>query len=145
MQGFRDRFYRLSRTYARIARGGLTVYDLKDLARRLARRVGLDVDIAFCRWPWPGTLQRLGDTLVITVDDRQNRGMQAYSLAHELGHVGLGHYRLDDFWTDGHGPRSKAEDHEADLFAGLVLNKHHTPLELLGREQLDWLWDFAGH
>ena len=141
MQGFRDRFNRLCRQYPRIARGGLTVSDLRDLARRLARRAGLEVHIAFCAWPWPGTVQRLGDTLVVTVDDRQNPGLRKFSLAHEVAHLGLGHYRLDDFWTDAHGVLSREEDREADLFAAVVLNPHASPVELLGREQLDWVRD----
>lgn len=139
MQGFRDHVLSLTRAYPRLARGGLNILQLKDLAIRVARRKGFGVDIAFAPWPWPATIQRADNMLFITVDSRRHSADQAMAFAHEVGHIVLDHLHAEPFWTDVDGPLQREEDELADLFAAIVLDKHRTPLEYLGIEQLELL------
>lgn len=141
LSGFRRRFYRLARRYPRLARGGLTLDQMRELAERIGRQMGFEVDVAFRPWPWPATINRIGDTLSITVDDRQPPARQVGSLAHEVGHLALAHFAVDPFLADG-GPDCE-EEWEADLFALLVLDRTLSPLDHLGREQLDIFRDRA--
>lgn len=139
MQGFRDRVLSLTRAYPRLARGGLNIHQLKDLASRIAARQGLRADIAFVPWPWPATIQQAGSRVLITVDSDRHIADQAMALAHEVGHLVLGHLHTEPFWTDVDGPVQHEEDALADLFAAIVLDKGRTPLEYLGVEQLELL------
>lgn len=132
---FRGRLISLARRYPRLARGGLNRRQLKDLARHVAQRSGFYVRFTFEPWPWPATVHRMGRTLAVTVDSRRHPADQLMALAHEVGHIALGHYRLGDFWTEVDGPYSREEDGWADLFAAIVLDKRTTPLEYLGVEQ----------
>lgn len=139
LQGFRDRVLTLAHSYPRLARGGLNIRQLKELASRLAARKGFRLDVAFAPWPWPATIQRAGQVLFITVDSRRHPADQASALAHEVGHLVLGHLHAEPFWTDVDGPLQREEDELADLFAAIVLDKGRTPLEYLGIEQLELL------
>jgi hypothetical protein len=76
---------------------------------------------------------------VIAVDNRPAMPRQVSSLAHEVAHLALGHYRLQGFWADADGPRAVDEERWADYFAGIVLDKLLTPLDHLGGEQLEFL------
>lgn len=138
MKRFRERFFRLAAHYPRLRRGGLTVSDLEDLARRIGRRFNIEVFVQRSDWPWPASIQRIAGALLIHVDARRLPAQQVLSLAHEVGHLALGHYQLDDFWTDCDGPQSREEEHAADLFAAIVLDRHRTPIQYLGGpEQLE--------
>jgi hypothetical protein len=138
-QEFRSRLASLARRYPSLARGGLSRQQLKELASRLARRLGYHLEIVSAPWPWPATISRVGDNLVITVDHRRDALAQLMALAHEVGHVALGHMHAEPFWTDVDGPYSREEDEWADLFAAIVLDKCTSPVEYLGREQLELL------
>lgn len=134
---FLDRIRRLIRFYPRLARGGLDRHQLQDLARRVARRAGYALDVAYQPWPWPGTTQVIGQTIAITIDDRRHPYEQLRSLAHEVGHLCLGHLREDDFWTDIDGPRLRDEDDWAEAFAAIVIDRVVPPSVYLGREQFE--------
>lgn len=138
---FRRRYLRLARRYPRLARGGLNVREMRELAVRIARKMGMEVDIQCRPWPWPATISRVGRHLFITVDDRQNPGKQVSSLAHELGHLAMAHFALEPFFADGggYGGGCGDEEWEADVFALLVLDRIVSPLEHLGPEQLELL------
>ena len=91
-------------------------------------------------WPWPASVQPAGGAITIVVDSERPLAQRTISLAHEVGHIALGHYATDDFWTDSEGPQSAAEELEADLFAAIVLDRHRTPIQYLGGpEQIDLL------
>lgn len=135
---FRRRMYELVQLYPRLARGGLNSAQLRDLVRCVARRRGWDARVTYRPWPWPGTTQIIGDSIEIVVDSRRHPYEQLRSLAHEVGHVCLGHLRADDdWWTDLDGPTSRAEDDWAEAFAAIVIDRV-TPTEVfLGREQFE--------
>lgn len=137
MREFRRRLYELIRCYPRLARGGLNQRELLDLARRVARRSGLSVRVAFKPWPWPASVVRIARTLVIIVDEDRIPAEQVLALAHEVGHIALGHYHAERFWADTDGLACSVEEQEADLFASLVLSRHLGPLDYLGREQFE--------
>ena len=134
---FRRRMYELVQLYPRLARGGLNSAQLRDLVRCVARRRGWDARVTYRPWPWPGTTQLIGDSIEIVVDSRRNPAEQVMALAHEVGHVCLGHLHEDVFWTELDGPYSREQDEWADLFASIVLNRRIGPLDYLGREQLE--------
>lgn len=136
---FCSRLAALAHRYPSLARGGLNRLQLRDLAGRLARRLGYHLEIVSAPWPWPATISRVGDNLVITVDDRRGPADQLMALAHEVGHIALGHLRTAPFWTDVDGPHLLEEDAWADLFAAVVLSRHTSVVEYLGREQLELL------
>lgn len=139
LQEFRSRLLDLSKRFPRVARGGLGQRELVDLAKRVARHAGYSVDVAFRPWPWPAAVTRIGRTLLITVDDRRHPADQVMALAHEVGHIVLGHYHAEPFWTEVDGPYQRDEDRQADLFASIILDKRTSPLEYLRREQLELL------
>jgi hypothetical protein len=136
---FRSRLAYLIRHYPILARGGLSRRQLKDLAVRIARRMGYTVEFVHTTWPWPATISRVATRLVITVDSRRSALDQLMALAHEVGHVALGHYQLEGFWTEMDGPYSREEDAWADVFASIVLDKHTSPAQYLGAGQLKLL------
>lgn len=133
---FRGRLAYLIKHHPILARGGLSRRQLKELAARIARRMGYCVEFVFTSWPWPATVSRIATRLVITVDNRRSAVEQLMALAHEVGHVALGHYQLEGFWTETDGPYSREEDAWADVFAAIVLDKCTSPAEYLGTEQL---------
>lgn len=133
----RETFYDLIALYPPLARGALHERQLRELGRRIARRAGFRIEYVVCAHPWPATITRIAHTLVIIVDNRRNVPQRVGSLAHEIGHLAFGHYALEGFWTDADGPASREEDDEADLFSLLVLNKNMSPLDFLGREQIE--------
>lgn len=132
---FQRRFFAAAAIYPRLRRGGLTKQDLIDLARRYGRRLGLDVIIDFGPWPWRGSIRRLGNTIVINIDNRTDLAEQVGTLAHEVGHLVLGHYRLEPFWADSWTPANRSEELEADLFCGLVLDRCVSPIQHLGGDE----------
>jgi len=136
---FRSRLAALARRYPTLARGGLSSAQLVDLSRRLALRLGYRLEVVRTAWPWPATISRIADTLVITIDDRRDPGDQLMALAHEVGHIALGHMRTSPFWTEVDGPYALEEDAWADLFAAVVLSRHTSVVEFLGKEQLELL------
>lgn len=76
--------------------------------------------VDFAPWPWPVTVRRVADTLLITVDSRRHPADQVISLAHEVGHIALRHYHAEPFRADVDGPVQREEDEWANLFAALV-------------------------
>lgn len=136
---FRQRFLALARRYPRLKRGRLGKPELLDLARRYARSHGYDLIVRHCPWPWYGTIRRMDQTIVITIDSRQNARWQLGTLAHEVGHLVLGHYLLEPFWADATSPANREEESEADAFAALVTQTFASPLHHLGPDQLELL------
>lgn len=140
MKEFAERFFLLALRYPRLRRGGLSRKDLEDLARRVGRRMGKEVKVRYRPWPWPASVQPAGGSISIIVDSHRPPAQRVLSLAHEVGHLALGHYAFDDFWTDSEGPQSLIEEMEADLFAAIVLDRHRTPIQYLGGpEQMELL------
>lgn len=134
---FRRRMYGLILLYPRLARGGLDRDQLRDLVCRVARRRGYYARVTYRPWPWPATTQLMDDSIEIVVDSRRHPAEQVMALAHEVGHVCLGHLHEDVFWTEVDGPYLRQQDEWADLFASIVLNRRIGPLDYLGREQLE--------
>jgi len=137
---FQERFFTLAARFPRLRRGGLNRKELEDLARRVGRRLGKEVRVRYRPWPWPASVQPAGGSVTIVVDSDRPPAQRVISLAHEVGHLALGHYALDDFWTDSEGSQSLLEEMEADLFAAIVLDRHRTPIQYLGGpEQMELL------
>lgn len=135
---FRRRFYALARIYPRLTRGGLNREQLQDLVTRVARRRGYSAHVVHQPWPWPATTQLMATSIEITIDSRRHPYEQLRSLAHEVGHVCLGHCCAeDDFWTDLDGPTHREEDGWAELFASIVIDRVVPPLVHIGREQFE--------
>jgi hypothetical protein len=110
------------------------------LSARAARR-GLDLVVDVCPWPDAGSVQKIGRRLVVTVDSRQSKSDQLFALAHEAGHVLLGHYALDDgIWTmrEQKAPGDDFEA-EADFFAMFVCRSRCLPASWYLNLQLDLL------
>ena len=134
---FRRRIYELAQLYPRLERGGLNAAQLRDLVRSVARRRGWGARVTYRPWPWPGTTQLIGDSIEIVIDSRRNPAEQVLTLAHEAGHVCLGHLDDDVFCTELDGPYSREQDEWADLFASIILNRRLGPLDYLGKEQFE--------
>ncbi len=110
------------------------------------------------RWPYRGSVTRVDNLLMIHIDARQDphhfpgyrahtplyaglegdawrrEAEQVYALAHEIGHVALGHYQLrndDGYWHFTHGDSEDILEVEADHFAALVTRTPGFPLALM--------------
>jgi hypothetical protein len=112
----------LCRWHPQLARGAMSWAQLRNLARRIGAARGVEVVVDVVAWPWPATARWVGDVLAITVDGRQSRAGRIYALAHEVGHLALGHCSLRDrdVWFHRDGVCSDEMESEADLFAQLA-------------------------
>lgn len=124
--------------YPTLRRGGMTWAQLCGVLRARAQRRGVGLDVDLCPWPDRGAVERFGNLLVVYVDSRQSKGDQLRALAHEAGHVLLGHYQLEqEVWFQiDTGPDNPWEA-EADWFADFALRTAGTPPEWFIGEQLD--------
>jgi hypothetical protein len=86
----------LGREHPDLARGGLSWDQLVTLARRIGAARGVEVDVRAHSWPWGGSVQWFGSALAISIDDRRPRAEQVWALAHEVGHLALGHCHLEE-------------------------------------------------
>lgn len=110
-------------------RGGMSRQQLTMLLARYAVRANLTPVVRFDPWPFRGSVQRFGDRLTVVVDSRLEHEQRLATLAHEVGHVALGHYALEEgcwYFTDSEGMNEW--EWEADLFARIALRSPGVPL-----------------
>lgn len=104
--------------------------ELRKLLLSRARKRRLDLEVKLRPWPEPGMVSRVGDRLVVNIDNRQSQGDQTYALAHEAGHVLFGHYLLDgEVWTMVDGVGADEWEWEAHFFAEFATRTPGTPAE----------------
>lgn len=153
----KEKLLKLARWHPPIARGGMTWGQLRDLAHRIAEKRGLRAKVTLTNWPFRGSVQRVEDVLAIHVDQvqaprwtgpdpmpkhvvlHQRKNDQVYALAHEVGHVAMGHYELSDegIWFHVDGAGDCELEAEADAFAHLVTRSPGVPVDWLLSDQLD--------
>lgn len=146
-----DRLDRLVRWHPTIARGGMSWGQLKDLAKRIAARRGLECRVHLKPWPWRGSVTMSFGALIIHVDQeqglpardaawsapqpaheeaRRRAAAQLAALAHEVGHVALGHYSLGErgVWFHQDGDSGDELEWEADAFSFVATRSPGTPI-----------------
>lgn len=93
-------------------------------------------------WPSEGSVRQIGRRLVVNIDSRQSRTNRIFALAHEAGHVLLGHYQSSEdgvwFMREPKDPGDDLEA-EADFFAMFVCRSRCMPAEWIIGGQLDLL------
>lgn len=93
-------------------------------------------------WPSEGSVRQIGRRLVVNIDSRLSKSDRVFALAHEAGHVLLGHYQLDEegVWFMRE-PKDPGDDFEveADFFAMFVCRSRKMPAEWIIGGQLDLL------
>lgn len=138
--GLRERVARVAELAPSFRDGGLSWHELREVARVWGASVGLRVAIDLREgWPLSGSIQRIGEALVVFIDARLGHWARRYVLAHEVGHLVLGHYDVADdrpwYMTDGLG--ASEMEREAETFACLATRSPGLPLELYLRTRLD--------
>ncbi len=136
----RERLIRLTGRYRTLQRGGLSFHQLREIAVRWGARHQLHVHILLLPWPESGSVQRAGDTVGIFINSRANVAERTYALAHEVGHLLLGHYDTRDVWFLLDGPRACDWEDEADCFAAFATRTPKTPAEWFASEQCSLLF-----
>lgn len=113
---------RLCAWHPQLARGAMSFTQLRNLALRIGAVRGVRVVVDLEPWPWPASVRWVGDVLAVTVDSRQSRPGRVYALAHEIGHIALGHCDLsgERVWYCRDGEDADAMEEEADAFASFA-------------------------
>lgn len=137
-QTLEEKLRRVTNWHAPLARGGMSWAGLRALASRIGTARGVEIVVAEDPWPFSGSLQRVGDRLVIKVDSRRNLAERTYALAHEVGHLALGHYDIHarEVWYHTDGPNADELEAEADVFAGWATRTPGTLMEWFQPERL---------
>lgn len=129
---FTERLRAIASTCPAFGRGGISWHQLRDLAGAWGRTVGLRVAVDLRHgWPFGGSIQTFGRRLVVFIDAALPDWERRHVLAHEIGHLVLGHYDLDDdipwFLSDSDG--ASELEQEAQTFAFLATRSPGLPLE----------------
>jgi hypothetical protein len=130
-----EKLLKLALWHPPIRRGAMTLSELRLLVHRIAKKRGLKAIVMIHPWPFRGSVQRDGGWLIIHIDSRQGLDgvvhpdilrlmevRQIIALAHEVGHVALGHYQLQEegVWFHSDGGGDDAFEWEAEYFADVV-------------------------
>lgn len=111
---------------------------LRGVLRSWAKSRGLGMVVDVTPWPERGSVQKVGNLLVVMIDSRQSASDRIQALAHEAGHILFGHYTMDDgVWTLV-PPRPGFDDEwerEADYFAMFACRSRVMPAEWIIGEQ----------
>lgn len=138
MEPLEHRIRRLMKLHPPLREGALSWRGLIGLAQRVTRRLDLDCSVKLRPCPYGGSVGRIGPRVTYTIDSRADRDQRRRILAHEIGHVALGHYALEDevwYYTDD--PQDDPYEGEADLFEAVALRSRYWPVEHIIRpEQL---------
>jgi hypothetical protein len=131
-----------------ILASGQSYVTLVDL---LSMAWGVGIPVAHLRvFPWPqkrmaAMAARVGARATVLLGkDSDYPAMIAFYLAHELGHIALGHVPTDrqvvdlDELVPGSGATDDAEEREADEFALELLTGHPQPTVLRSAESRGW-------
>lgn len=132
------RLRRLMALHPPLKRGALGWRGLVGLAHRVVGKLDLRCSVVLRANPFRGHVSRVGSRVTFTIDAALGKHERCQVLAHEVGHVALGHYQLDDevwYYTDD--PIGDPQEEEADLFEVVALRSMFYPLDFIIRpEQL---------
>jgi hypothetical protein len=121
-EALREKLKKLMAWHAPLRRGAMSFAQLRNLARRIGELRSVVVRVKLEPWPFSGTVAWIGEALVIRVDSRLSPGDQLDALAHEVGHLALGHYNLRErevWYLQDNGPDDLWEQ-EAEVFVSLA-------------------------
>ncbi len=134
------RILRLMNQHPPLRKGALGWRGLVGLANRVVHRIDarLEVMVKLRPNPFRGHVRRIGNRVTFSIDASLSRRERELVLAHEIGHVALGHYLLaDEVYYYSDNPQGDVEEQEADLFEMVALRSMFVPLEwIVQPEQL---------
>lgn len=110
---------------------------LQTLLETRAKAKGYELKVKLQPWPGGGSCQKVRWKIVVPIDSRLPPFERLHALAHESGHILLGHYELDDeVWLLQDGEGDSQWEAEANLFAALATRTPGTPAGWFLDEQL---------